>query len=92
MADLAIFTGTGTGFKVTCDEAIFGWSQYYIWPDMIFCVHLNAIGVGLKFTNGDVWDMTWDGANGSVQVTEVTGTTSITSNTQLLALIVALKG
>lgn len=78
-------------FKVTSNAVDTGWTTCFFWPEDIFHVHLETDCIELRWQNGTLWEMSFDGKNGTWNVDTVT-TTTITSNAQLADLLSNIRG
>ena len=91
MANLIITEVVGKSYyKVESNDTEFEWDYDFIWPDQIYDVHKNG-AVELRFANGKVWELTIDGADGTIEVDSVE-TITPTDNDHLATLIANLKG
>lgn len=91
MANIVITKPEGKNyFKFVSNDVDTGWNNDRVWPEHIYDVHDNGV-VYLHFDDGEEWELTVDGDDGSWQVDSVQGV--IPENNEHLAdLIADLKG
>jgi len=91
MSHLTIAAVAGKNyFKVECHDADFDWDYDFIWPENIRDVKKNG-AVELIFQDGTIWELTIDGADGTIEVDSILGVTP-TDKDHLATLIANLKG
>lgn len=91
MSHLTITAVSGKNYyKVECNDSDFDWDYDFIWSDNIRDVKKNG-AVELIFKDGVPWELTFDGADNTIEVDSVLGVTP-TDNDHLATLIANLKG